>query len=190
MANSEILAKSGIDQVIAQLALEILKNHPSPEQLIFIGIRRRGVHIAKRINNLVKNKIGADIPMGELDINLYRDDWTKSNAKPVIGLSHIPVKIDDKIIILFDDVLFSGRTVRAALEALFDYGRPQKVELLALIDRGHRELPIAADYVGLQLETAKDSRVDVFLEEEDGKDVVLINPRRESGQEEPDSPHG
>lgn len=174
MSQTVILSKNEIQHVLEQLALEIAGRHPNYDNLVFIGIRRRGVDIARRIANLIYKKSGVNIPLGELDINLYRDDWTKSNIKPVMGHSQIPVNLDDKIVILFDDVLFSGRTVRAALEAIFDYGRPQKVELLVLIDRGHRELPIAADYIGVQFDTLKDSRVDVFLEERDEKDLVVI----------------
>lgn len=174
MSQTAILSKSEIRHVLEQLATKIMDNHPNPDELVFIGIRRRGVDIAQRIAAILYKKINRDIPMGELDINLYRDDWTKMNVKPVMGPSNIPVKLDDKIIILFDDVLFSGRTVRAALEALFDFGRPKKVELLALIDRGHRELPIASDYIGVQFDTLKDSHVDVFLEERDGEDLVIL----------------
>lgn len=174
MSQTIILSKKEIQHVLEQLAIEIDKRHPNYDNLVFIGIRRRGVDIARRIAAFIFQKTGVNIPLGELDINLYRDDWTKSTVKPVMGQSRIPINLDDKIIILFDDVLFSGRTVRAALEALFDYGRPQKVELLVLIDRGHRELPISADYIGVQFDTLKDSRVDVFLEERDEKDMVVI----------------
>ena len=126
---------------------------------------------------MLEDKLGRKLPFGTLDINLYRDDWTSLEGKPHIGQSRITAPVDNAEIILIDDVLFSGRTIRAALEALLDYGRPRKVELLVLVDRGHRELPIQADYIGRSVDTRPQEQVDVLLEERDGRDEVLLTAK-------------
>lgn len=174
MAAQVLMTKNQMATVIEKLASEVISNHQGEKNLVLIGIKRRGADIAQRICQMLENALERKVPLGELDINLYRDDWTKLSGKPHIGVSHIPVNLDDKIVVLIDDVLFSGRTVRAALEALFDYGRPEKVELMAFIDRGHRELPICAKYIGSCIETKKEAHVDVLLEERDGNEAVII----------------
>ena len=174
MASRVLMTKNQMSSIIDKLASEILSNHQDEQNLVLVGIKRRGADIATRICNLLEKALGRKVPLGELDINLYRDDWTKLSGRPHIGISHIPVNLDNKIVILIDDVLFSGRTVRAALEALFDYGRPEKVELLTFVDRGHRELPIYAKYIGSCIETRKEAHVDVLLEERDGIEAVMI----------------
>ena len=164
-----------MERIIERLGFEILENHIDLKDLAFIGIQRRGVNIANRIIKILKHRWNKEIPLGKLDINLYRDDWTRLQSQPKLSHTEIPFDINDKEIILVDDVIFTGRTVRAALEAILDFGRPQKVELLVLIDRGHRELPIHPDYVGKKLNTSKDEHVDVLVEEIDGKDEVILH---------------
>lgn len=171
---TEIMNASEISRSIDRLAYQIIEKHGDCKALAIIGIQRRGVHLAERLHKILSERTGCSIPLGRLDINLYRDDWTTLGNKPAIGQSEIPFNVENKEIILVDDVLYSGRTVRAALEAIMDYGRPAKVELLVLIDRGRRELPIQADYVGRALSTGKDEQVDVMLCEQDGNDEVLL----------------
>lgn len=157
------------------LVNQILERVTSMDTFLPVGIQRRGVDLARRISKDMGERLGREIKYGALDINLYRDDWTCRNGRtPQIGVSSMPFSIDDKHILLIDDVLFSGRTVRSALEALLDYGRPRKVELLAYIDRGHRELPICADYIGKKITTELKDRIDVFFEERDGEDMVCL----------------
>lgn len=172
----QLLDKDGIKLVQKRLLAEILERTPRLDNLILIGIERRGADLARRLARALEEAERRGIPHGSIDINLYRDDWTRlAQDSPAIGKSDIPMSLDGKNIILIDDVLFSGRTARAALEALFDYGRPNRVELLALIDRGHRELPICANYVGRRVETQKSDHVDVLLEERDGEDAVILS---------------
>jgi pyrimidine operon attenuation protein/uracil phosphoribosyltransferase len=172
--NAILLSREDMARVVERLAFEILERHASCSELMLLGIQRRGVDIARRLDEILNERLGARLPFGTLDINLYRDDWTSLQGSPTIGTSSIPMPLDGKSIILVDDVLFTGRTIRAALEAVLDYGRPRRVELLVLIDRGLRELPIHADYVGRKVETIASDHVDVFLEERDGRDAVLL----------------
>ena len=171
-----LLHAEEITRVIERLASQIIERHGSSEQLILLGIQRRGVDIAGRLRAVLEEKLGHKVPLGTLDINLYRDDWTSLFGKPAIGESNIGVSLDQKDVLLVDDVLFTGRTIRAALEALLDYGRPRRVELLVLVDRGHRELPIHADYVGRQINTARSEQVNVLVKERDGCDEVVLQP--------------
>lgn len=158
-----------------RLAVQLMENNHCPEKLLLVGIQRRGADLAQRLAAILEKKLGKPMPRGMLDINLYRDDWTMpSNGRPHIGESSIPFCVDGEKVILVDDVLFSGRTIRAALEALLDYGRPRSVELLVLIDRGHRELPICAQYVGRQIPTEREEHVDVLFTERDGQDCVRL----------------
>ena len=159
-----------------RLAAQILERHGDLGSLMLIGLERRGSDLAKRLAEALEAKSGVKIPHGSLDINLYRDDWTRlASGSPHIGKSSIPKNPDGMNVLLVDDVLFSGRTIRAALEALLDYGRPAKVELLVLIDRGHRELPIAADYIGGHVQAPKEAHVDVLFKERDGRDAVILS---------------
>lgn len=159
---------------LESLAGEILDRHPGGVNLGLIGIQRRGVFLSQRLGAILENRLGRSIPYGILDINLYRDDWTTLGPRAVVGRSLLNFDVNGLDLVLVDDVLYTGRTVRAALEALADFGRPGKIELLALVDRGHRELPIQADYVGLRLETARAEQVDVLVRELDGEDRVLL----------------
>jgi len=157
-----------------RLAQELLDRHGSCDNLALIGIQRRGVTIASALSARMAKALGRPVFTGSLDITLYRDDWTSQGLKPAVGETHIPFDVQNKTLVLVDDVLFTGRTIRAALEALTDFGRPSKVELLALVDRGGRELPIHPDYTGLVCETRHEDRVDVLTSHLDGEDGVRL----------------
>ena len=172
-----LLGKDEMGRILERLAAQVLERHPGCGGLMLVGIQRRGADLARRLAGLLEARTGARVPLGTLDINLYRDDWTSLEGKPHIGTSHIPESPDGRVVLLVDDVLFSGRTVRAALEAILDYGRPRAVELAVLVDRGHRELPIHADYVGRKITTERRWHVDVLLEERDGEDQVRLDIR-------------
>lgn len=169
-----LLTREGMARTLERLAYEVLERHHGPDELLLVGIRRRGVDLARRLARILGERVGRDIPLGTLDINLYRDDWTSLSAMPALGASSIPLPLEGRQVILVDDVLYTGRTVRAALEAILDYGRPKRVELLVLVDRGHRELPIHADYVGRRVNTSRAEQVNVLLEERDGVDEVRL----------------
>jgi len=161
-------------RTLERLAYQIIEKHGDIENLLLVGIQRRGVNLSQRLAEILEKKSQKSVAMGTLDINLYRDDWTSLASMPAIASSKIPVPIEGKSIILVDDVLYTGRTIRAALEALSDYGRPNCIELLVLIDRGHRELPIAANYVGKQISTARSEQVNVLVKERDDCDEVRL----------------
>jgi pyrimidine operon attenuation protein/uracil phosphoribosyltransferase len=166
-------------RTLARIAHEILERHPDVKRLALVGVRSRGVPLARRLARLVGEATGAEPAVGALDIALYRDDFTSLAAQPITKGSDILFSIDGRTLVLVDDVLFTGRTVRAALDQLIDFGRPARIELAVLVDRGHRELPIRADYVGRSLSTSRDEAVQVQVREEDGKDeVVLIQKGR------------
>lgn len=172
---TSMLDAQGINTVLIRMAREIIQNHGNLEPLVLIGVYTRGVHLARRLADTIAEINGKTIPTGDIDITLYRDDWTKISYSPVVQSTDIGFPIDDKIIVLVDDVLFTGRTTRAALEALTDFGRPAKVELAVLIDRENmRELPIQADYVGMFVKTARPEMVNVLLSECDGEDAVIV----------------
>lgn len=163
-----------IQRIITRMAYEILEVHKSPEKLALVGIQTRGVFLARRLKEMIREIDGADIPTGDMDITLYRDDWTRISHQPLVKATDIPFSVDDMEIILVDDVLFTGRTIRAAMDALMDFGRPKRIELAVLTDRGHRELPIQADYVGKCVDTLLSETVNVMVSEYDGKDQVVI----------------
>lgn len=169
-----IMDAAGISKCLEEMAERVVASAPADGALAVIGIQRRGVFLASRLAVLLEKKLGHSLPQGALDINLYRDDWTTLGQQPVVGRTDLNFDVRGKNLLLVDDVLFTGRTIRAALEALTDFGRPNKVELLTLVDRGHRELPIQADYVGLTLSTRRSERVDVMLQELDGCDEVIL----------------
>lgn len=158
------------------LADALVDAHADCANLALIGIQRRGVVIAEYLRTRMQARLGADVLSGSLDIALYRDDWSTKTVNPAVGETHIRFDVAGKDLILVDDVLFTGRTVRAALEALTDFGRPRRVELLVLVDRGHRELPIRPDYVGLTVETGKNDHVDVLVAALDGEEGVRLVP--------------
>lgn len=169
-----LLDGPGLDRALRRMADSIVKRHPALGTVVLVGVRTRGVPLARRLARLVKAVSGTELPVGALDITLYRDDLTTIAAQPVMKGTEIPFSIDGRVVILADDVLFTGRTVRAALDELIDFGRPARIELAVVIDRGHRELPIHADYAARAVKTRPDDIVEVQLREEDGQDRVLL----------------
>jgi len=169
-----VLDRAAIQRALSRIAHEILEKNQGSEQLALVGIHTRGVFLSRRLAAMIKEIEGKDIPCGEIDITLYRDDVGRSRVHPEVRGTKIPFSVDEVRIVLVDDVLYTGRTVRAALDAVIDFGRPRNIQLAVLVDRGHRELPIRADYVGKNLPTARDERVSVQLVECDGADDVII----------------
>jgi pyrimidine operon attenuation protein / uracil phosphoribosyltransferase len=165
-----------ISRTLTRIAHEIVERNKGVEDLALVGIRTRGVHIARRLARTLREITQTDIPTGALDITLYRDDLMRYavGPQPLVRRTEIPFSIDDKKILLVDDVLYTGRTTRAALDALIDFGRPKAIQLIVLVDRGHRELPIKADYVGKNLPTNPEESVRVRLQETDGQDEVVL----------------
>ena len=170
----EILSAKEISATIDRMADQLATGCPAGYSVAIVGIRTRGVALAERLKGRLEKRLGHEIPLGWLDITLYRDDLHELSASPVVRQTKLDFDPTDLCIILVDDVLFTGRTVRAALNALYDYGRPKAVRLAVLIDRGHRELPIAADVAGLRVETARNQIVDVLLAETDHEDRVVL----------------
>jgi len=169
-----ILDAASIDRALTRIAHEILESAAPGESLGLVGIRTRGLPLAFRLGRKIAEIRGAEPPTGALDINLYRDDLERIADHPVLRKTDIPFQVDGARIVLVDDVLYTGRTIRAALDGLVDLGRPARIELAVLVDRGHRELPIRADYVGKNVPTAREERVEVRLQEVDGRDEVLL----------------
>ncbi len=169
-----ILDKNGIDRALTRVAHEILEKNKGAKDIVLVGIQRGGVHLSRRLAEKMREIEKADVPVGSLDITMYRDDLTKRKAQPVPQSTDITFDIQDKIMILVDDVLFTGRTIRAALNSVMDYGRPRRIQLAVLVDRGHRELPIRADYVGKNLPTSSREKVEVMLAEDGGEEKVVI----------------
>ena len=165
-----------VGRTLTRIAHEILERNRSLDEIALVGIRSRGEHLARRLADRLASITGKPVPTGALDITLYRDDLMRQavGPQPLVRKTDIPFSIDERIILLVDDVLYTGRTVRAALDALIDFGRPQAIQLVVLVDRGHRELPIKADYVGKNLPTSRRESVQVLLEEVDGHDEVVI----------------
>ena len=174
---SQLLDAEGIRRTLTRIAHEVMEKHRPVNGIALVGIRSRGEILAQRLARLLRELSGQSVPVGTLDITLYRDDLSLLSANPVVRATEIPFDVSGRPIIVVDDVLFTGRTVRAAMDALTDLGRPESVELAVLIDRGHRELPIKADYVGKNLPTSKEQRVQVHLEESDGADEVTVEEK-------------
>jgi len=174
---AQLMDAQDLDRVIKRIAHEIVERNKGTENIVLVGIHRRGVYLARRIQKLIEDFEGAKIPCGELDITLYRDDLTMLFEQPMVHSTRMPVDISGKNIFLIDDVLYTGRTVRAALEALVDLGRPSTVQLAVIVDRGHRELPIHADICGKMVPTSRSEVIEVRVEELDGKDEVVICER-------------
>jgi pyrimidine operon attenuation protein/uracil phosphoribosyltransferase len=177
LSEKVVLERDDLRRTLRRIAHEIAEKNPDPEGLAIVGIHTRGAVLARRLHPLLAELTGSELPAGDIDISFYRDDvGTAAPAgQPVVHASHIDFDLAGRTIVLVDDVLFTGRTVRAAIDALFDYGRPQRVQLAVLCDRGHRELPFRADYVGKNLPTAREERVNVRLDETDGVDEVAIS---------------
>ncbi|MBZ0322131.1 bifunctional pyr operon transcriptional regulator/uracil phosphoribosyltransferase PyrR [Enterococcus casseliflavus] len=174
MAAKEVVDAVTMKRALTRITYEIIERNRGIDNLVLVGIKTRGIYIAQRIAERLKQLEGVEVPVGELDITLYRDD-KKSEDDPEIHLSDIPTAIDGKEVILIDDVLFTGRTIRAALDAIMDIGRPKRISLAVLVDRGHRELPIRADFVGKNIPTALSEEIIVEMEESDGSDRIMIN---------------
>lgn len=175
----QLMSASEIDRTLVRLAHEILEKSHDLDQLAFVGIKRRGVPLAQRLAAKIRSLEGRDIPVGVLDISLYRDDLSTVAERPVVNNTDIPFSIAGREIVLMDDVLYTGRTIRAALDALFDHGRPARVQLATLIDRGHRELPIEATYVGRMVQTTANEIIEVKFQETDNQERVLLVERVE-----------
>ncbi len=172
----QILDQGEIERILKRMAHQILERHSGTKDLALIGIHTRGVFLARRLQANLEAAESVQIPCGEIDITLYRDDWTQISHQPLVKQTDIPFSVDGKQIVLVDDVLYTGRTVRAAMDAVIDFGRPARIELAVLIDRGHRELPIQGDYTGKQITTRRSEVVNVLLSEYDGQDAVVVKP--------------
>jgi pyrimidine operon attenuation protein/uracil phosphoribosyltransferase len=163
-----------IERMLTRMAFEMIEVHRGTQDLVLIGIQTRGVYLANRLQRIINRQEKAEVPTGIIDITMYRDDWTRISHHPVVQTTDIPFAIDGRQVVLVDDVLFTGRTIRAAMDALIDFGRPDRIELAVLIDRGYRELPIQADYTGKFIETRRSETVNVLVSEVDGQDRVEL----------------
>lgn len=169
----EIYDSMAMKRALTRITYEIIEKNKGIDKLVLVGIKTRGVYLAKRIATRLQQLEGANIPVGELDISLYRDD-RQVGSEPIVKTEQLGIDINDKHVILVDDVLFTGRTIRAALDALMDQGRPKKINLAVLVDRGHRELPIRADFVGKNIPTSLEEEIAVYVEEIDNKDGIEL----------------
>jgi pyrimidine operon attenuation protein/uracil phosphoribosyltransferase len=174
MAKKIIMSAEDIKRTLARIAHEIIESNKSTEHLVLVGMRTRGVPLAKRLVANIESFEGKKTPIGALDFRLYRDDLASSNRQPIVKSTDIPTSIDSKAIVLVDDVLYTGRSARAAMDALIDLGRPCSIQLAVLVDRGHREMPIRADYVGKNIPSSRHEEIKVRLVETDGIDEVAI----------------
>ena len=181
-AKTVVLDHQGMRRTLMRIAHEIVEKNPDGA-IAIVGIHRRGAVLAQRLHTLTCELVQHDIPLGDVDIAFYRDDLTIRPSAPIVQATHLEFPIDDRTIVIVDDVLYTGRTVRAAIDEIFDYGRPARVQLAALVDRGHRELPIRPDYVGKNIPTSQDQRVNVRVEEVDGVDEVTIGPATDPKRE-------
>ncbi|MFA5063290.1 MAG: bifunctional pyr operon transcriptional regulator/uracil phosphoribosyltransferase PyrR [Candidatus Omnitrophota bacterium] len=179
---AKILDKDAISRALTRIAHEIVEKNKGTENLCLVGIRSRGVYLAQRLSFCIKNIEGKNVPTGALDITLYRDDLALASGLPIVRKTEIDFDINDKNLVLVDDVLYTGRTIRAALDALIDFGRPKSIQLAVLVDRGHRELPVRADYAGKNIPTSKDEAVEVRLQETEGIDEVVIMKNNDKTQ--------
>lgn len=176
MKNKIIMDEKGIERALARIAHEILERNKGTEGLVILGIPTRGYELALRLQRKIEEIEGVKVPSGAVDATLYRDDLGIKKTQPTLKKMDIPIPIDEKIIVMVDDVLFTGRTIRAAIDALMDFGRPHAIQLAVLVDRGHRELPIKADYVGKNIPTSSKEGVKVHLKEIDGVNEVVLEP--------------
>jgi pyrimidine operon attenuation protein/uracil phosphoribosyltransferase len=170
-----VLDRDDMRRTLVRIAHEIVEKNPDGA-IALVGIHRRGAVLARRLQTLTSELLEPAVPLGDLDISFYRDDYAIRPSAPVVHATHLEFPVDGRTIVIVDDVLYTGRTVRAAIDATFDYGRPARVQLAVLVDRGHRELPIRPDYVGKNIPTSKEERVNVLVEEIDGVDEVTIGP--------------
>ena len=179
MPDAVLMSADDVRRAIVRIAHEIVEQNRGCRDLMLVGMRTRGVPLAQRIGAAIREFEGEEVPVGALDIGLYRDDLPARGTRLEIKPSELPEDIADKRVVLVDDVLYTGRSIRAALDALIDYGRPQRIQLAVLVDRGHRELPIRADFVGKNIPTSRQDEVAVQLEETDGIDQVVVTERRD-----------
>ena len=177
MTTRTIMIGREIDRSLDRISLEIVERNHGVADLSIVGIHTGGVFLAKRIKDRIEEREKVTLPSGNLDITLYRDDWSLISQNPIVKKSDIGFLLEDRRVVLVDDVLFTGRTIRAALDAIMDYGRPLSIQLAVLIDRGGRELPIQPDYVGMAVAASAGERVDVLLDEKDGRDEVVLSRR-------------
>lgn len=177
MAN--VMDAADVDRAVRRIAHEVLEKNRGSDDIVLLGIQTRGVPLAERLASVIEEIEGEPVACGSLDIGMYRDDLDRRPKRP-LGATEVPVRLGGKTVVLVDDVLYTGRTIRAALDALADLGRPNRVQLAALVDRGHRELPIRPDYVGKNVPTSRNERVTVRLTERDGEDAVIIEARESS----------
>lgn len=175
MTKRAIMTEQDIDRTLDRISLEIVERNHGVEELSLVGIHTGGVFLARRIQEKIQEHEQASAPLGTLDITLYRDDWSLISQNPIVKKSEIDFALEDKRVVLIDDVIFTGRTIRAAMDAIMDYGRPKSIQLAILVDRGGRELPIQPDYTGMTLNVGKQERVDVLLKESQGVDEVLLS---------------
>lgn len=177
MSERTLMSAEDMQRALVRVAHEIVERNKGARDLILVGMQTRGVPIAKRLAATIQSLENISVPVGSLDISLYRDDLSSLSLKPAVHRTDIPVDVTDKQIVLVDDVFYTGRSIRAAMDALIDLGRPQSIQLAVLVDRGHRELPIRADYVGKNIPTAKNEEIKVEIKEVDGEDkVVIVTP--------------
>jgi len=174
-AATVVLDRDDMRRTLVRIAHEIVEKNPDGA-LAIVGIHRRGAILGQRIHALTGELLQSDVPLGDLDIAFYRDDFAIRPSAPVVQASHLEFAVEDRTVVIVDDVLYTGRTVRAAVDEIFDYGRPARVQLATLIDRGHRELPIRPDYIGKNIPTSREQRVNVCVQEVDGRDEVTIGP--------------
>ena len=173
-AGRQVLTGEEMDRVLEEIAAAIYEQVSDKDNLVLVGIRTGGVYLANRLRDKIKKITGRQITVGILDIGLYRDDWTRLSLQPIVRTTEIPFPIDDRVVVLVDDVLFTGRTIRSAMDALIDFGRPKRIVLAVMVDRGHRELPICADYAGVKVPTTLDEVVNVYVRETSGEDRVVV----------------
>src|SRR3954451_2048922 len=178
-----VLDQDDIRRTLVRIAHEVVEKNVEPEHLAIVGIHRRGAILAARLKELVDDLLDAEVPLGDLDISFYRDDLASRPEQPVVHASHVEFPLEGRTVVIVDDVIYTGRPVRAAIEALFDYGRPARVQLAVLADRGHRELPIRPDFVGKNPPTARSERIQVQLVEVDEIDQILLVPNPEEGSQ-------
>lgn len=178
MPKKEVVDAVTMKRALTRISYEIIERNKGIQDIVLVGIKTRGIYIAQRLAEHLKQLEDIDVPVGELDITLYRDD-VKDMEEPELHSSDVPVSIEGKEVILVDDVLYTGRTIRAAMDAVMDLGRPRKISLAVLVDRGHRELPIRADYVGKNIPTSKTEEIIVEMEERDGADRIMISKGNE-----------
>lgn len=184
MEKAQVLDKEDVRRAVTRIAHEIVEHNHGAKDLVVIGIQTRGAYLAERVARKIGEIEGVSVPVGIIDITLYRDDFRKRLKQPLVKATKIPFNIDDKHVILVDDVLYTGRTARAALDELTDFGRPKTIQYAVLVDRGHRELPIRADYVGKNVPTARHEEVFVRIEDVDGIDEVTVEEVEDDGPEE------